>query len=110
MQRFLLIFFWTLQGHVGLASASEPSYLDGWSVYFFGYVRHRIVTPETNDGDMEYVGLSKSLYRGNWQFENGFSTYVDSFHLRSYSAFIDISHRQWSWKMVATRVKFIFFL
>jgi hypothetical protein len=60
--------------------------------YLYGYVNHFEPTPRTNQGNMRYFGLSRELRRDKWRFDTGFATYVDSYRVRSYSVFSDISH------------------
>lgn len=67
------------------------------SIYFVGYVRHLKPTPETHQGDMNFLGYSMELRKNEWQFEPGINTYIDSYGKRSYSVFTDISHEAYAY-------------
>lgn len=41
---------------------------------------------------MALLGLSKEIQWRRWRLENGAATYIDSFHLRSYMVFSNVSH------------------
>lgn len=74
------------------------SHLDGYSIYPFGWVKHFEPQGETNEGNIEYLAISKELKKGKWRFDTGAGTYVDSYNLRSYGIFSDISHERFTWK------------
>ena len=46
---------------------------------------------------MEYLALSKDFRKGNWMFETGAGTYIDSYHLRSYMVFSNVSHDRFTY-------------
>lgn len=46
---------------------------------------------------MDYIALSKDFKKGNWMYETGAATYIDSYHVRSYMAFSNISHDRFSY-------------
>ena len=60
--------------------------------YFYGYVKHFEPTPRTNEGNMKYLGYAREFPYGKWRFTSGGATYVDSYRVRSYSVFSDVSH------------------
>ena len=70
------------------------------SFYFYGYVHHLEPTPETNQGNMKYFGYARTIPYEKWRFETGFATYVDSYRVRSYAVFSDVSHEDYSWAYV----------
>jgi len=70
------------------------------SIYFAGYVRHFEPKPETHEGNMSYLGYSKEYRSDNWRFEPGIATAIDSYSLRSYSVFVDISHNNFQFSYV----------
>ena len=66
--------------------------LKGVSLYPMGFVRHFIVKPKANDGNLDYIAGSKSSKKDGWTFENGAGTFIDTYHQRSYMIFSNISH------------------
>jgi hypothetical protein len=66
--------------------------LEDISIYPFGGTYHFNRTPKNNDGNLDYLGISKSIKKDSWMFENGVGTFIDSYHLRSYIVFSNISY------------------
>jgi len=62
------------------------------NLYFAGYIKHAEPTPSTNEGNMRFIGYSRDYEKDDWNFETGASTYVDSYHKRSYMIFSNVSH------------------
>jgi len=77
------------------ASANEA--FKGLSVYPFVYVRHFELQPETHDGNLDYFALSKSYKRNDWNFGNGFGTFIDTYYERALFVFTDISHDNYNY-------------
>jgi len=46
---------------------------------------------------MEYFALSKSYDFGAWSVESGGGTFIDSYSLRSYTLFSNITHESYQW-------------
>jgi hypothetical protein len=70
------------------------------NVYFAGFNKHRSPTSRTNEGNMELFGFSKDYKKGDWGFETGVNTYVDSYEQQSYSLFSKISHEKFRTKYI----------
>jgi len=65
--------------------------LKDYSIYFFGVVQHFDPVPDTQEGNMEYFSISKSNNYKNWEFETGLGTYIDSYGIRAYKLYTNIS-------------------
>lgn len=66
------------------------------SIYVAGVSKHLDSDhPDTNEGNMEYVGYSQDFERNDWLYENTVSTFIDSYSLRSYMLTSNISHKSW---------------
>lgn len=65
---------------------------DNYSFYFTGLLYHFDTAPENNDANMDYFAFSKDFRKGNWLFENGAGTYLDTYYKRSYLVFSNITH------------------
>lgn len=84
---------------VALSTTSGCATTNGaQSIYFLGVTKHFQPTDKTNEGNMNYVAYSREYAKGDWRFENGLGTFVDSYDKRSYSIFSNISHEQYKWK------------
>ena len=70
-----------------------------YSIYVAGLLYHFDTAPENNDGNMEYLALSRDFQKGNWLFETGAGTYLDSYYKRSYLIFSNITHNRFKKKM-----------
>jgi len=68
------------------------------NLYFAGFIKHHRPTPKTNEGDMNYFGLSGDFERDKWNFETGASTFVDSYNKQSYMIFSNVSHDDYRWR------------
>ena len=53
---------------------------------------------------MEYLALSKDYKKGNWLFETGAGTYIDSYYLRSYMVFSNVSHDRFTYNWIKPMV------
>jgi hypothetical protein len=86
---------------LGAAPAALAQEAPEWrnTVYFYTYITHLEPTPETNE-DLKWIGYSRTMQRDKWRFVNGLATYVDSYSVRSYSVFSDISHDDFTWGWV----------
>jgi len=75
-----------------VARAEGPE-AEGWrnTIYFYTYIKHFEPTPETNE-NLKWIGYSRTFQREKWRFVTGAATYVDSYSVRSYAVFSDISH------------------
>jgi hypothetical protein len=62
------------------------------NIYFFGAADHLKGHAGQNNGNMDLFAYSRDYKKGNWNFENGAGTFVDSYHKRSYIAFSNISN------------------
>lgn len=62
------------------------------SIFFAGYLKHRQATPMTHEGFISFLGYSREYTKDKLKIEPGINTYVDSYSIRSYTAFVDISH------------------
>lgn len=69
----------------------------GVSIYPFGIVKHFEPVDETYEGNMEYFAISKTFKNEDWSFELGGGTFIDSYALRSYSIFTNISYQEYTW-------------
>lgn len=75
----------------------SPVYGDrfsGYNLYFTGSVKHfntLNTASDVKEGNMELLALSKDYKKGNWMFETGFGTFIDSYHIRSYMFFSNVS-------------------
>ncbi len=66
------------------------------SIYVAGFSHHTNSDhPDTFEGNMKYVGASADYERNNWQYENTVSTFVDSYHQRSFMLTSNVSHKSW---------------
>ena len=85
MQIILVIFvlLWTQ----ALAYGAESQ-----SVYFLGLASHADPNPKTHEGNMWLLGYSREYQVNSWQLEPGVNSYIDSYDIRSYTVFMDISH------------------
>ena len=72
-------------------SYAEDFYQDV-NVYFLGLVKHFEPTDKTNEGNMQYFAVSKSVTPEKWTYEGGIGTYKDSYSIRSYMVFVNISN------------------
>ena len=69
----------------------------GVSIYPFGIVKHFEPEEETHEGNMEYFAISKTFDYEDWCFEAGGGTFLDSYEVRSYKIFTNISHMDYTW-------------
>lgn len=68
------------------------------SLYFAGFNKHAEPTPKTNEGNMNFVGYTRDYAQGDWNFETGASTYVDSYNKQSYMLFSNVSHEDYHYR------------
>ncbi len=64
---------------------------DGYSVSFYGYVKHAQAKPSTHEGNMSYFSVAKSKRTAKVDLESGIGTYIDSYHQRSYMIFSNVT-------------------
>lgn len=62
------------------------------NIYFLGLSQHFQSKSKTRNGNMALLGYSRNVERKPWHFENGAATFIDSYNLRSYVVFSNISH------------------
>jgi len=89
--------FVLLVGICLITSLYSTDVFKGVSLYPFGYVKHSKPTPQTHEGSMEYFGISKIFVNEKWTFDTGVGTFVDSYSIRSYKVFTNVSHRDFTW-------------
>lgn len=70
------------------------------SIYFFGYLKHVVNDSRNKEGYMELIGYSREFCYGNFIFDTGVNTYVDSYDVRSYSLFSNVSYENFQYKIV----------
>ena len=69
----------------------------GVSLYPFGIVKHFEPVEETYEGNMEYFAISQTYTNEDWGFEVGGGTFIDSYEVRSYRIFTNISYKEFTW-------------
>lgn len=69
----------------------------GVSLYPFGIVEHLEPVEETYEGSMKYFAISKTFDYEDWCFEAGGGTFIDSYEVKSYRIFTNISHKDYRW-------------
>lgn len=84
-----------LAASTGALAQEAPAWPN--TFYFYTFIRHVEPTPETNE-NLRWLGYSRTLQREKWRFVTGFATYVDSYSVRSYAVFSDISHDDYAWR------------
>jgi hypothetical protein len=89
----LLVFFIT-----NIAHSQEP--LADYTLYPFGGSFHFKTTEETKNGNLNYIALTKTLEKKAWNIETGIGTFVDTYHVRSYIGFSDISHDDYHYGII----------
>lgn len=62
------------------------------SIVFYGHLRHVVNDPRNNQGNMELFGVSRDLEYNHFRFDTGVNTYIDSYRMRSWSIFSNVSH------------------
>lgn len=70
------------------------------SLYLLGFVSHVVNDSRNKEGYMELIGYSRELFYGKFIFDIGINTYVDSYYVRSYTLFSNISHTDFQHKWV----------
>ena len=90
MKNILLIFTFLIH-----TSLYAEDFTKDVSVYFFGLVKHFEPTDMTNEGNMQYFAVSKSITPEKWTYEGGVGTYKDSYSIRSYIIFANISNDEY---------------
>ena len=68
------------------------------SLYVGGYVRHAKPTPRTHEGNMGYYAFSVEFMGKSNRYDIGIGSYVDSYGLRSYNIFSDISTERFTYQ------------
>ena len=54
---------------------------------------------------MELIGYSKELSYGKFIFDTGVNTYIDSYYVRSYTLFSNISYENYRYKIVTPMIE-----
>lgn len=70
------------------------------SIYFFGYLKHVVNDSRNKEGYMELFGYSREFCYGKIIFDTGVNTYIDSYDIRSYSLFSNVSYEDFHYKIV----------
>ena len=81
----------------------------GVSLYPFGIVKHFEPVEETYEGNMKYFAISKIIDYEDWCFEIGGGTFIDSYELRSYRVFTNISHKDYTWGILTPMLAIDFY-
>ncbi len=81
-------------------NAYTEDFLTKYTVYPFGGSFHFKTTKETNNGNLNYFAITKTDKKDAWRFENGIGTFIDTYHVRSYLAFSDITHDKYKYGMI----------
>ena len=71
-----------------------------YTFYPLGGSFHFKTDKKTNDGNLNYFAFSKTRHRGAWHFEQGVGTFIDTFHVRSFIAFSEVSHDDYQYGMI----------
>lgn len=74
--------------------------LKDYNLYFFGIVKHFEPTPNTHEGNMDYFAISKTYSYKAYRFETGLGTFIDSYSIRAYRLFVNISHMEYKWGVI----------
>lgn len=70
------------------------------SIIFFGYVKHTVSDSRHNEGYNELIGYSRELCHGKFMFDTGVNTFADSYNVRSYSLFSNVSYEDFHYKII----------
>lgn len=66
-----------------------------YSIYFLGIVKHFYPVQQTNEGNVEYISVSKTTKYKDVIFENGIGSYTDSYNIHSFNIYTNISKEGW---------------
>lgn len=78
---------------------------EGWSVHFYGYLKHVNRPPGYREGGMDYFGVSKGASYEAFQFDSGANAFIDSFGKRSFTVYSDVSHDNFRYEMFTPMVR-----
>jgi len=92
-----------------LSNLYGSEFLKNITLYPFGYVKHAKPTPLTNEGSMDYFAISKMFSHEKWNFDTGVGTFVDSYSIRSYKVFTNISYSEYKWGFLTPIVSMEFY-
>lgn len=70
------------------------------SIIFFGYAKHVVNDSRNKEGYIEAIGYSRELCYGKFMFDSGIATYVDSYDVRSYALFSNVSYEDYRYKLL----------
>ena len=73
---------------------------DEYAVYPLGGSFHFKKEKKTNDGNLNYFALSKFDHKDAWHFEKGVGTFIDTYHVRSFIAFGEVSHDNYKYGLI----------
>ena len=82
------------------SSAYSQNNLTDYTLYPFGGSYHFKTTKETKNGNLHYIALTKTLKKEAWNIETGAGTFIDTYHVRSYIGFSDISHDDYHYGII----------
>ena len=74
----------------------QNNFSKDYSLYFLGVVKHGKPTKKTHEGNMEYLAISKWNRYNLFNIESGIGTYIDSYSLRAYTFFNNISYEKYN--------------
>ncbi len=75
------------------------------SIVFFGYVKHVVNDSRNKEGYMAPIGYSRELCYGKFAFDTGVITYVDSYNVRSYALFSNVSYEGFHYGIMTPMVE-----
>ena len=79
----------------------QTSYAEEYgTIIFYGNLKHALTDSRNHEGNMELIGFSKEFNIDKYRLDTGFSSYLDSYHKRSYVVFSNISHQDYHYGIV----------
>lgn len=75
------------------------------SILFFGYAKHVVNDSRNKEGYMESIGYSRELCYEKFTFDTGVYTYIDSYDVRSYALFSNISYEDIRYKLLTPMIE-----
>ena len=71
-----------------------------YAIYPFGGSFHFKKEKQTKNGNLNYFAVSKFEHKDAWHFEKGIGTFVDTYHVRSFIAFGEVSHDNYKYGLI----------
>jgi hypothetical protein len=84
---------------VAFAEENDDSCGGKNSIIFLGFLKHVENDSRSKEGYMELFGYSRELCYGKFMFDTGVNTFVDSYEMRAYSLFSNISYMDFHYKI-----------